>query len=74
YTALLDWRRERARQRGVESDVIISKRALWAIAGRKPHTLDELSGIRGLGAWRLATYGEEMLAIMNPHSGNHKKP
>ncbi|MEP6988428.1 MAG: ribonuclease D, partial [Chloroflexota bacterium] len=29
FTALRDWRRERAESRGVESDVIISKDALW---------------------------------------------
>ncbi|MBL8160800.1 MAG: HRDC domain-containing protein [Anaerolineae bacterium] len=62
FTRLRDWRRERADQRGVESDVIITKEALWAIAERNPQSLSELEGIKGLGAWRLATYGADILA------------
>ena len=42
YTALHNWRRETATARGVESDVIISRRALWDIARRKPASVAEL--------------------------------
>lgn len=64
FTRLRDWRKERADQRGVESDVIISKEALWAIAERNPQSLSDLEGIRGLGPWRLATYGAEIIALL----------
>ena len=65
YSALHSWRRETAQARGVESDVIISKDALWAIARRKPASADELDGIRGLGPWRRKTYGAALLAAVN---------
>ncbi len=64
FTALRDWRRERAEARGVESDVIISKDALWGVAIKAPTTLDGLQGIRGIGPWRMATYGEEIVTLM----------
>ncbi len=64
FTALRDWRRERAESRGVESDVILTKDALWGLAIKAPTTLDGLLGIRGIGPWRLATYGEEIVTLM----------
>ena len=69
YGALHSWRRETARARGVESDVIISKDALWEIARRKPGSLHELDGIRGLGPWRRKTYGVALLAVLNGRAG-----
>ncbi|MFN8372072.1 MAG: HRDC domain-containing protein [Anaerolineae bacterium] len=65
YIALHNWRKERAIQRGVESDVIISKDTLWALAREAPRTLDGLRNIRGLGPWRLQAYGEEILRILD---------
>jgi ribonuclease D len=64
YTALREWRRERANQRGVESDVILSKNVLWLLAQAAPRTLDDMQGIPGLGPWRLAAYGSELLAVL----------
>lgn len=64
FTILRDWRRERAEQRGVESDVIISKDALWEVAIKAPTKLEALHGIKGIGPWRLATYGEELIQLI----------
>ena len=64
YTALREWRKERAAQRGVESDVIISKDALWTVAEKAPKTLDEMRDIPGIGPWRLQQYGDEILAVV----------
>ena len=64
YSALHSWRRDTAEARGVESDVIISRRALWDIAGRNPATLEDLGDICGLGPWRRATYGADLLAVV----------
>jgi ribonuclease D len=64
YIALHTWRKERAIERGVESDVIVSKDTLWALAREAPKTLDGLRNIRGLGPWRLQNYGEEILQIL----------
>jgi ribonuclease D len=73
FAALRDWRRERAESRGVESDVIISKNALWALAHKAPTSLDDLRDIPGLGPWRLSAYGEDILDVMQRfiNSSNH---
>lgn len=65
YTMLHSWRKERALQRGVDSDVIISKQTLWDLAHKNPSTLDELRGIQGMGPWRSAAYGEEILKVLH---------
>lgn len=64
YTALREWRKRRAAKRGVESDVIISREALWTLAERAPRSLDEMRGVRGLGEWRIKTYGKELLDVI----------
>ncbi len=64
YTALREWRKARALERGVESDVIIAKDALWALAERDPDSLDNMNEIPGLGPWRLEVYGAEMLDVL----------
>lgn len=64
YTALREWRKTRALERGVESDVIISKDALWALAERAPDSLDEMDDVPGLGPWRLGVYGPELLEVI----------
>lgn len=61
YDRLHRWRKARAQARGVESDVIISRDALWAIAQANPRSVDELAALEALGPWRLATYGEEIV-------------
>ncbi len=64
YDRLHNWRKSRARARGVESDVIVSRDALWAIAQAAPRTLEELEALETLGRWRLATYGAEVLRLV----------
>lgn len=71
YTALRDWRKLRAEQRGVESDVIISKDALWTLARKAPIKLEDISGIRGLGPWRLSAYGQELLDVIRRFNNGH---
>ncbi len=65
YSALHTWRRETAAARGVESDVIISRNALWDIARRNPASVDDLRDICGLGPWRRQTYGSALVALLN---------
>ncbi len=64
YDALHAWRRDRASARGVESDVIVSRDALWALARKAPQTWEELSAIESLGPWKRQTYGEEILQVI----------
>jgi ribonuclease D len=63
--ALRKWRKRRADARGVESDVILCRDAMFRIAKRAPQSLAELSEIPGVGAFRLAAYGTEILASLN---------
>ncbi len=64
YERLRTWRKKRGRQRGVESDVIVSRDALWELARANPQTKAELEAIDGLGPWRLETYGDEILQVL----------
>lgn len=71
YSALREWRKERAQARGVESDVIVSRDALWELAEQIPATTEDLRSISSLGAWRAAQYGDEILTVLarfQPHA------
>ena len=65
YERLHNWRKQTAEVRGVESDVIISRDALWAIAKADPATTADLDAIDGLGPWRLNEYADDILAILH---------
>ncbi|MFZ4816157.1 MAG: ribonuclease D [Phototrophicaceae bacterium] len=64
YTLLQQWRKERGIQRGVDSEIILSKAALWRLARQLPTTLDELRQIEGIGPERFRLYGEELLTLI----------
>lgn len=65
YEKLYNWRKKCARRRGVESDVIISRDALWQLAHHNPKSENELAQLECLGAWRLETYGDDILETLN---------
>jgi ribonuclease D len=65
YDRLHTWRKDRARARGVESDVILPRTALWDLARRPPRTHGDLADITDFGPWRRATYGDEILALLS---------
>ncbi len=48
----------------LESDVIMPRDALWAIAQSNPRTLDALTALEVMGPWRLAAYGQELLRLL----------
>ncbi len=64
YDALHTWRKKRAIKRGVSSEVIVSKDALWEMAHSVPRSLDELSALEHIGPWRVKTYGSEILNVL----------
>lgn len=64
YEALKEWRKQRAAERGVESDVILSREILWTLAREVPTSLEDLDRIPGLGPWRKAAYGTELLQVL----------
>ena len=68
YDRLHTWRKKRAAARGVESDVILPRAALWDLARRPPRTQDELAAVADIGPWRRLTYGAELLALLRAGS------
>ena len=64
YELLHQWRKTRALARGVESDVIVPRDALWELARLNPSTAQALESIEHLGPWRRETYGAEILALL----------
>ena len=64
FDALHNWRKRRAAQRGVESDVIVSRKALWELASQNPKTLTDLKTIKYLGDWQRSEYGQELLSVL----------
>jgi ribonuclease D len=70
YDVLRDWRKRRAAARGVESDVIVSRDTLWALARRNPASEADLDTIPGLGDWRRAEYGAELLDVLAKANGD----
>jgi ribonuclease D len=65
YELLHQWRKRRALARGVESDVIVPRDALWELARRNPASTEALETIEHLGPWRRAAYGAEILALLH---------
>jgi ribonuclease D len=64
YDVLHRWRKARAAERGVESDVILPKDALWSLARTPARTLRDLEEVPGLGPWKRQQYGEELLKLL----------
>ncbi len=59
-------RRELAAQAGVPPYVVFHDSTLREIAARNPGTLDELAAVQGVGAAKLARYGDAMLRALQP--------
>jgi ribonuclease D len=64
FERLRQWRRQKAQARGVESDVIVPREALWELARRAPRTIAELAALEHLGPWRREAYGKEILKVL----------
>lgn len=64
FNALKAWRKETAVCRGVDSDVILPNAVLWELAHHPPRALEQLADIPGIGPWRQATYGPDLLRIV----------
>ncbi len=64
YDALRKWRSERARIRGVAPDIVLNNATLLNIAQHKPATAQDLAQVADIGAWKMRTYGPEILDIL----------
>ena len=61
FAALKAWRAEVAREHNLPAYVIFHDATLAAIAERAPQSLDDLTGISGIGGKKLEAYGVEVL-------------
>ena len=57
------WRAEVARQHNLPAFVILHDATLRAIAERAPAQLEDLDGVAGIGAKKLAAYGADVIRI-----------
>ena len=64
YDALRAWRGQRARQRGVDPDIILTNDQLMAIARQAPKTTDDLRALAVMGPWKLGEYGDAILQAL----------
>ncbi len=64
YDAVDAWRRERAREVGLQPFFVLAERAVVALAERNPSRPDELADVPGIGPKTLARWGTEVLAVL----------
>ena len=65
FEALREARRKIAAAAGVPPYVVFHDSTLHEIARTKPHNLDQLARIQGVGAVKLERYGEAILAVLS---------
>ncbi len=64
YERLRQWRKKKARQHGVESDLILPRELLISMARRPPRDMDSLRQYMAPLEWRFQTYGPELLKLL----------
>jgi ribonuclease D len=64
YDRLRAWRSQRAAEREVEADVVLTNEALLAIARAAPTSLEKLAGLGVMGSWKLEEYGADVLEVL----------
>jgi ribonuclease D len=64
YDRLRAWRSQRAVERGVEADVVLTNEALLAIARAVPTNLGMLEGLGAMGPWKMEEYGVDVLEVL----------
>lgn len=67
FNALRKWRREEAQEQEIPPYVIFHDSVLRDIAMEKPHDLDMLGDIKGVGRSKLERYGDAVLEVLATH-------
>ena len=58
---LRNWRKERAKNLGIESDIVLPRTLMEEIAKENPRNENELADVMEKSPWRLQEYGSEIL-------------
>jgi ribonuclease D len=64
FKDLKAWRKDVSEVRGVDADVILPNATLWELATHPPHDYEALLDVPGIGPWRQATYGPDLLQLL----------
>ena len=67
FDTLKQWRLIRAREDKVAPFIVAHNNALMALAAVQPTTKAELLGVAGFGPQKVATYGDDILVLINAH-------
>ena len=63
--ALREWRKLKAREMGVESDVVLPRDLLYRLASENPFKPQELQAVLHDSPWRLEHFGEQIMEILD---------
>jgi ATP-dependent DNA helicase RecQ len=69
FDALKRRRSELARAQGVPAYVVFPDRSLLDMVRRRPQSPGDLRGVHGVGAAKLARYGDAFLEVIRQHPG-----
>lgn len=64
YEALRTWRKQTARKRHVDSDIVLPRDTLWDIARANPSDASELKAAMQPLEWRFEHYGDSILQLL----------
>lgn len=70
FKSLKMWRKETAARRNMLPESIMGNDVLERLALSQPKSLEDLAGVRGLGAEKVSLYGPELLAFLKKHHPN----
>jgi len=62
--ALRNWRKQRAREMGVSSDVVLPRDLMFTLAAENPRGEEALAQVLKDVPWRLDRFGNEILAVL----------
>jgi len=69
FQSLREWRRGIAREHGVPAYTVLHDASLREIARRRPASVESLADVSGIGAVKLARYGEAIIEVVRGQSG-----
>ena len=64
FECLRAWRTTEAKAQAVPAYIVFNDATLAGIAEARPSSIDELSGVSGVGAAKLERYGDAVLAVV----------